>query len=81
MWTLGVRVADLRAKLTANGSFHATTFTPTVGGVGTIKERLHRRFLYRGMPPLRRMNEMRLRSECCRQPQRRPVIKAIDVAG
>ncbi|HTE77018.1 MAG TPA: Lpg1974 family pore-forming outer membrane protein [Xanthobacteraceae bacterium] len=37
MWTLGVRVADLRAKLTANGSFHATTFTPTVGGVGTTK--------------------------------------------
>jgi Legionella pneumophila major outer membrane protein precursor len=28
MWTLGVRVADLRSKLTASGSFHATTTTP-----------------------------------------------------
>jgi len=28
MWTLGVRVADLRAKWTASGSFHATTTTP-----------------------------------------------------
>ena len=35
MWTLGVRVADLRAKLTANGSFTATTFTPGIGG--TVK--------------------------------------------
>ncbi|HET7841063.1 MAG TPA: Lpg1974 family pore-forming outer membrane protein [Terriglobia bacterium] len=35
MWTLGVRVADLRAKLTANGSFTATTFTPTGGGGST----------------------------------------------
>jgi hypothetical protein len=32
MWTLGIRVADLRAKLTSNGSFHATTFTATGGG-------------------------------------------------
>jgi hypothetical protein len=36
MWTLGVRVADLRAKWTANGTFHATTATPaTAGGVIT----------------------------------------------
>jgi hypothetical protein len=28
LWSLGVRVADLRAKWTANGSFSATTTTP-----------------------------------------------------
>jgi len=32
MWTLGIRVADLRSKLTANGAFTNTTFTPTQGG-------------------------------------------------
>jgi hypothetical protein len=32
MWTLGVRVADLRSKLTANGSFAATTHTATPSG-------------------------------------------------
>ncbi|MGN6750457.1 MAG: Lpg1974 family pore-forming outer membrane protein [Xanthobacteraceae bacterium] len=32
MWTLGVRVADLRSKLTANGSFAATTHTATASG-------------------------------------------------
>ena len=36
LWSLGVRLADLRAKWTANGSFTATTTTPTsVGGIGT----------------------------------------------
>jgi hypothetical protein len=35
MWTLGVRVADLRAKLTASGNFTATTFTPSGGA--TVK--------------------------------------------
>jgi hypothetical protein len=29
MWTLGVRVADLRSKLTANANFTAKTFTPS----------------------------------------------------
>jgi hypothetical protein len=32
MWTLGVRVADLRSKLTANANFTAKTFTPSAGG-------------------------------------------------
>jgi hypothetical protein len=36
MWTLGIRVADLRAKLTSNGSFHATTFTATGGGASVL---------------------------------------------
>ncbi len=31
------------------------------------------------MPPLRRMNEMRLRSELRRQPQHRAVVKAVYV--
>jgi hypothetical protein len=36
MWTLGIRVADLRAKWTTNGNFAATTTTPTsAGGAGT----------------------------------------------
>jgi hypothetical protein len=32
IWTLGVRVADLRAKWNANGTFAATTTTPTAVG-------------------------------------------------
>jgi opacity protein-like surface antigen len=32
MWTLGVRVADLRSKLTSNANFTAKTFTPSIGG-------------------------------------------------
>lgn len=37
MWTLGVRVADLRGKLTANGNFTATTFTPNAAHTATVK--------------------------------------------
>ena len=37
MWTLGIRVADLRAKLTASGNFTATTFTPPSGGGASVK--------------------------------------------
>jgi hypothetical protein len=33
MWTFGVRVADLRSKLTSNANFTAKTFTPSVGGM------------------------------------------------
>jgi hypothetical protein len=35
MWTLGVRVADLRSKLNANASFTATTTTPVPPGLIT----------------------------------------------
>jgi major outer membrane protein len=37
MWTLGVRVADLRAKLTANGSFVTTGATSTTGTFNTVQ--------------------------------------------
>lgn len=37
LWTLGVRVADLRDKLTASGNFTATTFTPNAAHTATVK--------------------------------------------
>lgn len=36
MWTLGIRVADLRSKLTANANFTATTFTPNAAHTATV---------------------------------------------
>lgn len=36
-WTLGVRVADLRAKLTANGSFVTSGATGTTGTFSTVQ--------------------------------------------
>ena len=38
MWTLGVRVADLRAKLTANGSFAVTGATTTTGVFNVVQK-------------------------------------------